>query len=96
MRRDGKGPRRRVERYTARLVYTVRLLMRPYARQGKKIRINNRRKFNAGARRVSWEINPHGYPPKVGSLALMLIRLGKARRQGLTADQLHAYRKAMV
>jgi hypothetical protein len=70
--------------------------MRPYARQGKKIRINNRRKFNAGARRVSWEINPSGFSPKVGSLALMVTRLEKARRQGLTTDQLRAYIKAMV
>jgi hypothetical protein len=70
--------------------------MRPYARQGKKIRINNRRKFNAGARRVSWEINPGGFPPKVGSLSLMVTRLAKARRQGLTADELRGYIKAMV
>lgn len=70
--------------------------MRPYARHGKKIRINNRRKFNAGGRRVSWEINPMGFPPKVGSLALMVIRLRKARRQGLTADELRGYVKAMV
>lgn len=70
--------------------------MRPYARHGKKIRINNRRKFNAGARRVSWEINPGGFPPKVGSFSLMVTRLEKARRQGLTADELRGYAKAMI
>lgn len=50
-------------------MYSTRLLMRPHARRGKKIRINNRRKFNAGASRVSWEINPADFPPKLGSCA---------------------------
>lgn len=70
--------------------------MRPYARRGKKLRINNRSKFNAGARRVSREHSPSDYPPKVAPLILALTRLRKARRQGLTRDQRRRYIDAMV
>lgn len=69
--------------------------MRPYARRGKKIRINNRRKLNAGARRVSREFAPKGYLRMV-PLHLVLTRLRKARRQGLTKDRLRRYIEAMV
>jgi hypothetical protein len=70
--------------------------MRPYSRGEKKIRINNRRKFNAGARRVSWEFSPRDYPRKVVPLHLAFIRLRKAARQGLTRDQRRRYIDAMV
>ena len=70
--------------------------MRPYSRRGRKTRIRNRKKFNAGARRVSREFSPRDYPPKIGPLVLVLIRLRKARRQGLTRDQRRKYIDAMV
>lgn len=70
--------------------------MRPYARNGKKVRIRNRRKFNAGARRVSREHSPRDFPPKIAPLSLALIRLRKARRQGLSRDRLRKYIDAMV
>ncbi|HEX7180617.1 MAG TPA: hypothetical protein VF756_02155 [Thermoanaerobaculia bacterium] len=70
--------------------------MRPYARRGKKVRINNRRKLNAGARRVSREFAPKDYPRFVVPLHLVLTRLRKARRQGLTKDRLRRYIEAMV
>jgi hypothetical protein len=70
--------------------------MRPYARNGKKIRINNRRKFNAGSRRVSREFSPKDYPRKIVPFHLLLVRLRKARRQGLTRDQRRHYITAMV
>lgn len=70
--------------------------MKPYSRKNKKIRINNRKKFNAGARKVSWEYSPKDYPRKVVPLSLVIIRLKKARRQGLTKDQKEKYIDAMV
>jgi hypothetical protein len=70
--------------------------MRPYARRGRKIRINNRRKFNAGARSVSREFSPRGYPPGIVPLPLAITRFRKARRQGLTKDRLLRYIYAMV
>jgi hypothetical protein len=70
--------------------------MRPYARRGQKIRINNRSKFNAGARRISREFSPSECPPKVVPLHLVMTRLRKATRQGLTKDQRRAYIVAMV
>jgi len=70
--------------------------MKPYARNSRKIRINNRSKFNAGSRRVSWEFSPKDHHPKVTPLSLVVIRLEKARRQGLTKDRRCKYIDAMV
>ncbi len=70
--------------------------MKPYARNNKKIRINNRKKFNAGSRRISWEFSPKDYPRKVVPLILVMNRLRKAEKQGLTKDQRNKYIDAMV
>ncbi len=70
--------------------------MKPYARRNAKTRINNRRKFNAGARRVSWEFSPRDWPRKIVPVFLALKKIEKARRQGLTKDQLRLYAVAMV
>lgn len=70
--------------------------MRPYARNGKKIRINNRKKFSATRGKVSWEFSPSGYPRKVGSLSLMVKRLERTQRQGLTKKQRDKYAQAML
>ena len=70
--------------------------MKPYSRNNKKLRINNRKKFNAGSRRVSWEFSPKDYPRKVVPFTLVVKRLAKARRQGLTKDQRNKYIDAMV
>ncbi len=78
------------------LTTQARANMKPYARRSTKIRINNRRKFNAGSRRVSWEFTPRDWPRKIVPLFLVCTRLRKARRQGLTEEQLAQYAKAMV
>ena len=70
--------------------------MKPYSRKNVKLRINNRKKFNAGARKVSWEFSPKGYPPKIVPLPLVVTRLKKAKRQGLTKDQFNKYAKVML
>lgn len=69
--------------------------MRPYSRNSKKIRINNRKKFNAGGK-VSWEFSPRDYPRKTVPLSLCYKRLKKAERQGLTREQMMKYIDAMV
>jgi len=70
--------------------------MKPYARRNVKTRINNRKKFNAGSRRTSWEYSPRDCSPKITPLILILSRLRKAKRQGLTKDQLKRYITSMV
>ncbi len=70
--------------------------MKPYARRDTKARINNRRKFNAGARRVSWEFSPRDWPRKIVPLFLAAKRIEKAKRQGLTKEQLSRYADAMA
>lgn len=70
--------------------------MKPYARHGKKIRINNRSKFNAGARKISREHAPRDFPRKIAPLPLILKRLEKSRRQGLSKDCELKYIEAMV
>ena len=70
--------------------------MKPYARRNQKLRINNRKKFNAGSRRVSWEFKPNNYPRPYVPYHLMLKRLAKVKRQGLTKDELEKYIWAMV
>lgn len=72
------------------------LQMKPYSRRGKKTRINNRKKFNAGSSRVSWEYSPREFPPGIAPLILVRTRLRKACRQGLTKDQKDRYCNAMV
>jgi len=69
--------------------------MKPYARNNRKIRINNRRKFNSASRRISWEFSPKGYI-KVVPLILIEKRLKKAKRQGITKDCLSKYMDAMT
>lgn len=68
--------------------------MKPYARKGKKIRINNRSKFNSGSRKVSWEFSPRNCSVKISPLSLIGIRIRKAK--GLTADQYRHYATAML
>ncbi len=70
--------------------------MRPYSRHSRKLRINNRKKFNAGSRRVSWEFSPRNYPRKIVPFNLLLKRISKAKRQGLTKEQMRKYIDAMV
>lgn len=70
--------------------------MKPYARRNRKIRIDNRKKFNAGSRRVSWEFSPRNYPRKITPLILVMKRIKKAKRQGLTKDQMNKYLDSMV
>ena len=70
--------------------------MRPYSRYSRKLRINNRKKFNSGSRRVSWEFSPRNYPRKIVPFNLLLKRISKAERQGLTKEQMRKYIDAMV
>lgn len=70
--------------------------MKPYARRDAKIRINNRKQFNAGSRRVSREAAPRGWPGYIVPLSLAITRFRKARRQGLTRDRFEKYGDAML
>ncbi len=70
--------------------------MRPYARYGKQIRINNRKKFGSCRGKIAWEYSPRNHPPKISPLSLMLKRLDRAKKQGLTKKQLDRYAKAML
>lgn len=70
--------------------------MRPYSRRNRKIRVNNRKIFNAGSRKVSWDFSPRNYPCKIVPWPLVLTMLKKAKKQGLTREQLKKYIDAMV
>jgi hypothetical protein len=70
--------------------------MKPYARRDAKLRLNNRKKFNAGSRRISRESSPPGWPGNIVPLSLMLVRFRKARQQGLTRDEFDKYGDAML
>jgi len=54
--------------------------------ENQKIRLYNRKKSNAGSRSVSWEFSPGNYPRKVTPLIVLMKRIEKAKRQGLTKD----------
>ncbi len=70
--------------------------MRPYARNGKKIRINNRKKFSARRGKISWEYRPRDHPPRISPLSLMLTRYKRIEQQGLTKKQRARYAIAML
>ena len=70
--------------------------MRPYARKGKKIRVNNRKKFASTRGKVSRDYSPAGYHPSVSPLYLMLKRYERITKQGLSKKQRNKYADAML
>jgi len=70
--------------------------MKPYARNNKKIRINNRKKFGSTRGKISWEYSPRDYPPMISPMSLMLKRVKRIERQGLTKKQRAKYAIAML
>jgi len=70
--------------------------MRPYARNQKKIRINNRKKFGSTRGKVSWEFSPRDYPGMISPLSLLVKRVDRIEKQGLTKKQRSKYAEAML
>ncbi len=70
--------------------------MKPYARNNEKLRINNRRKFGSTRNKISWECSPRNYPCGVAPLSLVLKRIQRIEKQGLTKKQRSKYADAML